>query len=121
MVAVDGTDGEPPREMKVLLPIRAQDPQLFVELTTANVEHLHKLCLQQISSKQIKRVHPRVERGLDPVGVQGVSRVYKGPRQGMYKFQKNRKRKYAKAEDDDDANLNNDVDEDEVLIYDTEL
>ena len=64
---------------------------LWLELTVPNVSYLHRLIVKQIQEGSIHNVHPRVRRGLDPVGVAGVSRIYNDPNAGSYRYSLKRK------------------------------
>ena len=106
-VAAPRLNEEPPPLMRVLMPASDQAP-LYVELTMYNVSYLHTVVMQQLQGGEIYNQHPRNQRGLRPVGVKGVSRIYSGKMAGKYRFQqrtsgtRTRKRIIA-ATDDHDA------------------
>ena len=84
-VVAPAVSGLEPLEMKVLMSNNVKAP-LWLELTVPNVSYLHRLIVKQIQEGSIHNVHPRVRRGLDPVGVAGVSRIYNDPKAGSYRY-----------------------------------
>ena len=84
-VVAPAVSGLEPLEMKVLMSDNVKAP-LWLELTVPNVSYLHRLIVKQIQEGSIHNVHPRVRRGLDPVGVAGVSRIYNDPKAGSYRY-----------------------------------
>ena len=89
-VVAPAVSGLEPLEMKVLMSNNDKAP-LWLELTVPNVSYLHRLIVKQIQEGSIHNVHPRVRRGLDPVGVAGVSRICNDPKAGSYRYSLKRK------------------------------
>ena len=95
-------EGDPVQPFRLLIHNNERAP-LWVELTLGNVDYLHRAVLKQLMGGAIHHSHPRVRRGLNPVGVVGVSRIYKGKKAGGYRFSKGKSTTLVEVSDDDGA------------------
>ena len=68
-------------DMKVLAAHDFNKP-LYVELTVANIAHLHSVASHDAASGELKRLHQRCSH--TPIGVTGLSRIYSGKNQGKF-------------------------------------